>query len=111
MKDMIRNWSVDETTSCIWHDDLALTDDAYEFAFHFLANNKPIKSLEKRPNDYLVYKDKNSSYVNLNLWYNKFSKAKNLDFEGIVSSFQKVKLVSLNKLKWTSSKCSCACFK
>ena len=46
--------------------------------------------------------------VILNLWNNKYSKAKSLNFEGIVSSLQKVKLVSLNKLKWTSSKCSCA---
>ena len=40
---MIRNWSVDDTTENIWQDDVPLTGDAYEFAFHFLANNIPIK--------------------------------------------------------------------
>jgi hypothetical protein len=106
MKNMIRDWSVDETTENKWQDDIAFTGDSYEFAFHFLANNKPIKAIANS-DDFLVFKDKNSSFSISKLFTN-INQAKIRDFDNVVSSFQKVKKVSLNRTKWTSSRCSCA---
>ena len=103
---MIRNWSVDETTENIWQNDVPLTGDAFEFAFHFLANNRPIKAIGIS-DDFLVFKDKNSSFPNSKLFTN-INQVKIRDFDNVVSSFQKVKKVSLNRTTWTSSRCSCA---
>ena len=68
-------------------------------AFHFLANNRPIKAIGISE-DFLVFKDKNSSIPNSKLFTN-INQVKIRDFDNVVSSFQKVKKVSLNRTTWT----------
>ena len=80
----------------------------WSLALKFLYKSKPVTrtTLTKSEEVFILTKDEHKNLINLKLKQGKVTQL-SLNFDSFVGSILKVKLIRLNKCKWSDSKFSC----
>ena len=108
---MMRNWSKDRVRNKPFYEEPKVNGQTWQMAWDFLYKGKPvIKSTNIGSKEvFILAKDENKHLINLNLIKSQLSKVK-LDFDCFMDSARAIKCISLDKAKWSDSKCSCSYF-
>jgi hypothetical protein len=104
---MIRNWSIDSHTIKPFSRQLKISNETWKLAYNFLISKDSV--LQKNGDDFILTKQDKSKFIKKKFIYGNYSSFKYIDFNTAVA-YMNVKKVSLNRVEWTESKCTCGFF-